>query len=206
MQFQPFNRLLGSPGADAANVENLNLGGNSPFLTGIGNGDTNVLNGHDLEDLLYGRGGNDTLNGYSGDDILDGGAGSDTYYASRSGGADTVVETVVDGDTDVLQFMAGVATNQIWFSHVGGSLEARILGTADKITLQNWAVGGTAVVEQFKTTDGNKTLSTTQSAFASLVQAMAGIVPGASDTSIAAVAMTQPQRDSINTLLASNWQ
>ena len=52
--------------------------------------------------------------------------------------------------------------------------------------MQNWAIGGAAVVEQFKTTDGNKTLSTTQMAFTNLVQAMAGIATGTA-TSIADV-------------------
>ena len=82
-----------------------------------------------------------------------------------------------------------------------------ILGTTDKITMQNWAIGGAAVVEQFKTTDGNKTLSTTQMAFTNLVQAMAGIATGTA-TSIADVAMTQNQRDALNLALngVPSWQ
>ena len=74
--------------------------------------------------------------------------------------------------------------------------------------MQNWAVGGTAVVEQFKTSDGNKTLSTTQTAFASLVQAMSAITPGAGATTLDQVNMTQLQRDTLNLALNAlpSWQ
>ena len=63
-------------------------------------------------------------------------------------------------------------------------------------------------VEQFKTTDGNKTLSTTQNAFANLVQAMAGITPGSGATSLAEVTMLQNQRDALNLALNAvpSWQ
>ena len=167
-----------------------------------------AFTGNSGNDTLSGNAANNTFDGGLGNDSMIGGAGNDTYYVGRGGGADTVVEAVADGDTDVLQFLAGVATNQIWFSHVGGSLEASILGTADKITLQNWASGGTAVVEQFKTTDGNKTLTTTQAAFANLVQAMAGITPDVGATSLDQVTMTPIQRGALTLALDAvpGWQ
>ena len=59
---------------------------------------------------------------------------------------------------------------------------------------QNWYSGNPYHVEQFRT------LSTTQQAFANLVQAMSGVASTGSATSIADVGMTQPQRDAINAI------
>jgi hypothetical protein len=42
------------------------------------------------------------------------------------------------GNADVMQFLSGVATDQIWFRKVGNDLELSIIGSNDKATVQNW--------------------------------------------------------------------
>jgi len=75
----------------------------------------------------------------AGANTLSGLAGNDTYYAARGMGPDTVVENdSTSGNTDVAQFLAGVATDQVWFRQVSNDLEASIVGTADKFFFQNW--------------------------------------------------------------------
>jgi hypothetical protein len=39
------------------------------------------------------------------------------------------------GSADLLQFGVDVATNQLWFRHVGNNLEVSIIGTTDKVTI-----------------------------------------------------------------------
>ncbi len=137
---------------------------------------------------------------------LAGGTGNDTYYAARGMGADTVVENdATAGNADVAQFLSGVAVDQLWFSQIGNDLETRILGTGDKLLFQNWYSNNSHHVEQFRTTDGNKTASTTDTYFASLVQAMTTVGGTGTATSIAAVGMSTEQRNSIDTYLTV-WQ
>ncbi len=173
------------------NVEELILGGPGAYY-GTGNA---------LDNQIVGNALSNTLDGGAGADNLIGGAGSDTYYAGRGGGADTVVETVADGDTDVLQFLAGVATNQIWFRQVASDLEASIIGTSDKVKLQGWYGGGGHAVEQFKTSDGGKTLLESQ--VQGLVSAMAALsaTPPATST-----LPTDASYDSLRLMIATNWQ
>ena len=39
------------------------------------------------------------------------------------------------GNTDALQFLSGVLTNQLWLRRVDNDLEVSITGSADKVTL-----------------------------------------------------------------------
>ena len=76
------------------------------------------------------------------------------------------------GNIDIARFDAGIATDQLWFQHVGSNLEVSIIGTADKFILNNWYLGNQYHVEQFKTSDG-KTLLDSQ--VNNLVDAMAAL-------------------------------
>jgi len=80
------------------------------------------------------------------------------------------------GNTDVVSFLAGVTSEQIWFRHVGNDLEVSIIGTTDTALIQNWYVGSQYHVEQFKTSDGKKLLD---SKVQELVDAMASFTPPA---------------------------
>lgn len=78
------------------------------------------------------------------------------------------------GNTDVVQFLSGVAKERIWLRHVGNDLEVSIIGTGDKALVQNWYLGNQYRVEQFKTADGKVLLD---SKVQHLVDAMASFAP-----------------------------
>ena len=48
----------------------------------------------------------------------------ETYYA-----ADNI---------DLAVFGADVGYNQLWFQHVDNNLEVSIIGTSDRLTIENW--------------------------------------------------------------------
>jgi len=97
------------------------------------------------------------------------------------------------------RFDSGIATDQLWFSHVSNNLEVSVIGTSDKFSLTNWYLGSQYHVEQFKTSDG-KTLLDSQ--VQNLVSAMAAFAPpAAGQTTLAAnyAAALAP-------VMAANWQ
>jgi len=176
--------LMGGDGADELQGEE----GNDALQGGSGN------------DTLFGHAGNDTLDGQTGADWLLGGAGSDTYVFGRGYGTDRVAETDSNaGDTDVAQFLAGVSRNQLWFQQKGSDLVVSIIGTSDKLTVQDWYLGATSHVEQFRTADGSTLL---ESNVQNLVNAMAAFAPPPPGQE------TLPANYStaLNPVIAANWQ
>ncbi len=183
-----------------ANVENLTLTGTGA-ANGTGNTSANVLIGNSGINSLSGGAGNDTLDGGAGADTLTGAAGNDTYKLGRGYGVDTVVDTdATVGNTDVAQFLAGVANDQLWFRHVGTNLEVSIIGTSDKMTISNWYGGAANHVEQFKTTDGAKTLLDTK--VENLVSAMAAFAPPAAGQTT----LPTNYQTALAPVIAANWQ
>jgi Ca2+-binding RTX toxin-like protein len=156
----------------AANVENLTLTGTAA-VNGTGNASDNVLFGNSAANILTGDAGADTLRGLGGADSLFGGTGNDIYWLARGYGIDSITENdATVGNTDLARFETGIATDQLWFQHVGSNLEVSIIGTADKFVMNNWYLGNQYHVEQFKTSDG-KTLLDSQ--VSNLVDAMAAL-------------------------------
>lgn len=140
-----------------------------------------------------------TLSGNAGNNTLAGGAGSDTYSAYRGMAQDRIVENdATAGNTDVLSFAAGVANNQLWFSHAGNDLAISIVGTADKMTVQNWYLGNQYHVEQIKLSDGKVLLD---AQVESLVQAMASFTQPAMGQS----ALSASQQTALAPVLAAGW-
>jgi Ca2+-binding RTX toxin-like protein len=182
-----------------ANVENLTLTGTAA-VNGMGNVLDNVLRGNSAVNNLSGGEGTDTLDGLGGADTLTGGVGNDTYVLGRGYGADTVVENdATAGNTDVAQFLAGIAADQLWFRHLGSDLEVSIIGTGDRVTVSNWYGGSQYHVEQFKTADG-KTLLDSQ--VENLVSAMASLSPP-----LAGQTTLNPNYQAeLNPVIAANWQ
>jgi Ca2+-binding RTX toxin-like protein len=168
----------------AAEVENLTLTGTAS-ISGTGNALDNVITGTSGNNTLTGDAGNDTLDGKAGTDVLVGGSGNDTYVFGAGYGRDTIRENdSTAGNSDAARFLAGIAADQIWLRHVGNHLEAGIIGTTDKLTLENWYLGSGYHVEQFQTADGKLLLD---SRVENLVQAMAAFAPpAAGQTSLAA--------------------
>jgi len=182
----------------AAEVENLLLTGGN--INGTGNTLDNVITGSTSNNTLTGNAGNDTLDGKTGTDILVGGTGNDTYLFGAGYGSDTIRENDATADNnDAAQFLAGIAADQIWLRHVGNKLEASIIGTTDKLTLENWYLGSAYHVELFKTADGKLLLD---SQVENLVQAMAAFAP----PSAGQTTLPPTYQDSLAPVIAANWQ
>ena len=149
--------------------------------------------------LRFGLDGNDLLDGGTGADTLSGGAGSDTYIFGRGYGIDTVIENDATlGNTDTAQFLSDISIDQIWFQHAGNNLEIDIIGTDDKLVVQDWYSGSAYHIEQFKTSDGSTLLD---SQVENLINAMAAFAPpAAGETTLPPDYQTQ-----LAPVLAANW-
>ncbi len=196
--------MTGGPGDDslmgtvAADVIVGNAGNDSLY----GRGGDDVLEGGAGHDLLLGEAGNDTLKGGAGADWIEGGAGNDTYLFGRGDGADGVADVdATEGNVDTLQFLSGIASDQLWFEQVSGTsaLRVSVIGTDDSVTIHGWYDGAANHVEQFRTFDG-KTL--TDAGVANLVQAMASFSPPAAGQTT----LPQDYADSLQPRIAANWQ
>jgi len=147
----------------SANVENLTLTGTSS-INGIGNALANVLTGNAGSNILYGAGGNDTLTG---------GGGYDTYQFDTGMGQSVVNNLASDGNAAAsgeIDFLSGVAYDQLWFEQKGNDLQVDLVGTTNHITISGWYGGNArAQVQSFDTADGLKL----DSQLAQLVTAMA---------------------------------
>ncbi|NMM25736.1 MAG: hypothetical protein HHJ12_00295 [Glaciimonas sp.] len=153
-----------------------------------------------MDNILSGNSADNILDGGAGSDTLIGGLGNDTYLLGRGYGADTVQENdATGGNSDVLQFLGGIATDQIWLRKVANSLEVSIIGTTDTATLTDWYLGDQYHVEQFKTSDG-KTLLDSQ--VQNLVDAMAGFAPPAAGQTT----LTANYAAALNPVIVANWQ
>ncbi|WP_167240169.1 putative Ig domain-containing protein [Massilia genomosp. 1] len=183
----------------AANVESLVLTGTAA-INGTGNALNNVLTGNGGVNTLTGAAGNDTLDGAGGADILAGGTGADTYRFGRAYGTDTIQENDATANTpDVLQFLAGVSSDQIWLRKVANNLELSVIGTDDKMTVSNWYLGNQYHVERLTTSDGKALLD---SQVQNLVNAMAAFAPPAAGQTT----LPANYANSLNPAIAANWR
>jgi Ca2+-binding RTX toxin-like protein len=163
-----------------------------------GNGD-DTLEGGPGNDTLYGEAGNDTLAGGAGNDRLEGGSGNDTYLFGRGDGQDVIVDYDTSGDnSDLLSFAEGIAADQIWFMKSGNHLEVSIVGSGDKLTINNWYSNTAYRLEQFE--DGNgATLSGTD--VQTLVDAMANLP----QPPVGAVGLGAAEYETLNQIIGSVW-
>ncbi|THF63210.1 calcium-binding protein, partial [Pseudothauera rhizosphaerae] len=203
--------IRGTSGADvleggAGNDKLEGAAGHDTLYGGEGN-DTlygedgnDVLDGGVGNDRLYGSGGNDTLYGGAGNDFLEGGKGSDTYSFHRGDGQDTISDyDTTSGNTDRLVFADGIAADQLWFSRNGNHLQVGVIGSDDKVTINNWYSGAAYRVEQFHAGDGSILL---QNQVDALVSAMAAFSPpAAGETSLPG-----SYRETLDAVIAANWQ
>lgn len=199
-----------------ANVENLVLTG-SKSLRGTGNAldnaitgnaGSNVLDGAGGNDVLVGQAGGDTLIGGTGNDRLDGGggadvlaggSGNDAYVMGRGHGADLVQEAdATAGNKDVVEFLDGIATDQLWFRRSGSNLVVSVIGTGDQLTVQGWYAGSQYRVEEFRTADGSTLLD---SQVQGLVNAMAAFAPPAAGQTTLPTAYA----NSLAGVIAASW-
>lgn len=195
------DRLLGDDGNDMIHGGRGNdyvEGGNGNDILDGGNG-TDLLRGAAGNDILYGGFGDDTLDGGAGSDTLAGGEGNDTYLFGRGYGNDTIRECdLFNGDTDTVQFTAGVSADQLWFRRAGLDLEVSVIGTADRLDIEGWFVGSPFHVDRFRTADGTVLLDSRVNA---LVSAMASFaVPPAGQTTLPDNYQTK-----LAPVIAANW-
>jgi len=173
-----------------ANVESLVLLGGSGNINGTGNS---------INNTIVGNSGSNVLIGGAGNDLILGGAGNDIYYWGLGDGQDTIIDSdAAVGNTDILNVYAGVARDQLWFKHVGNNLEVSIIGTADKVTINNWYSGSNNYVEQIKTATGDVLSS---SNVENLVAAMAVFsLRPAGDTTL-----TPAEHTALDSVIAASW-
>lgn len=128
-----------------------------------------------------------------------------TYLLGRGSGTDTVIENdATAGNTDIALFLGGIEVEQLWFREVGKGkntgLEVSVIGTDDKLIIDKWFVGSQYRVEQFTTTDGNRTLMESQ--VQNLVDAMAAFSPPAAGQT----SLPENYQTALASVIAANWQ
>jgi Ca2+-binding RTX toxin-like protein len=166
-------------------------------LTLTGTTKADALTGKDGNDTLSGLAGNDTLAGGKGSDSLIGGKGNDTYLFNRGDGQDVIVDTDSTLFNSDLLKLGGATSKQLWLTKSGSNLDIKILGTSDKVTVQNWFAGSANQVEKITASDG-KSLSASK--VNALVNAMASFTPPADAASLPA---NTPA--AVTKLVASSW-
>jgi hypothetical protein len=131
-------------------------------------------------EALNGDEGNDRLCGGAGNDSLNGGKGHDTCVFEAGDGADTILEPGIYGDNDDLVFGSGIDWKELWLQQQGNSLVVSVLGTTDKVAIQDWFINPGRVVETMRSGDG-KVLHSSE--ITTLVAAMAAFQPGTTSSS-----------------------
>jgi Ca2+-binding RTX toxin-like protein len=109
------------------------------------------IEGRGGNDYLYGDAGADTLDGGTGNDWLDGGAGNDIYLFDFGYGQDTIYET---SGTDTVRFAAGITAADVFVWRDDINYYFDLLGTNDRLTVDNWYSGSTYRIENVEFADG----------------------------------------------------
>jgi trimeric autotransporter adhesin len=184
--------ILGDAGNDVIN----GLGGHDTLSGGAG---ADAIDGGAGNDQLSGDAGNDTLQGGLGNDTLIGQKGNDTYLFGRGQGQDTIVDkdsTWFNSDTLKI---ANAESDQLWFTRSGNNLNIAIIGTTDKVTIQDWYTSSANRVEKITALGDNKTLNLSR--LNGLVSAMAGFTSQA----MAGTELPAGTSNSLSKLITSSW-
>jgi VCBS repeat-containing protein len=88
------------------------------------------------DDTLTGEGGNDTLAGGAGNDTLIGGGGNDTYVYNPGDGVDTIIDTALPGEGNILSFGEGISADSVSLGL--GSLLIKTGNPGDEIHIENF--------------------------------------------------------------------
>ena len=179
--------------------EDINATGNSQDNLLVGNRGDNVLTGGAGNDTLEGQGGNDVLDGGAGDDTLVGGAGNDTYLFGRGYGHDTVkTDALAASEAEYVRFLEAVGPDNLWFSRNGRHLDVSIIGTQDRLTVNDWFTDPSKQNLTFETFEGEALIA---SQVNRLVDAMAAFAPPSSGSSV-----SQPNyKEALEAVIATGW-
>ncbi|HEY3476162.1 MAG TPA: putative Ig domain-containing protein [Anaerolineales bacterium] len=155
--------FIGTSGADMLfgnHNDNLLQGLNGDdFLSGQDGSD--VLEGGQGNDRLFGDVGNDTLSGGEGSDTLSGGIGSDLYIFNLGDGIDTIEDSAVVGEGNVIQLGGGISQSGLTFTQDEAARTLTIhVGTegTDQLRLLNFdpnGINGSLVVQNLRFADGS---------------------------------------------------
>jgi Ca2+-binding RTX toxin-like protein len=184
--------LTGTAGADS-----LTGGDGNDTLTGLAGNDR--LTGGKGSDKLDGGAGADTLAGGLGNDMLIGGKGNDTYLFNRGEGHDAIVDNDSTWFNADLLKVGDAKSNQLWLTRSGYNLDISIIGTTDKVTVQDWFKGSANQVEKITAGGDNKSLSAAK--VNALVNAMASFTPSA----MAGSTLPANTPAAITKLIATSW-
>jgi Ca2+-binding RTX toxin-like protein len=180
-----------------ARNDTLTGGAGNDTLTGLAGNDT--LSGLAGNDSLNGGLGADTLSGGLGNDTLVGDKGNDTYLFGRGEGADTIVDKDSTWfNSDALK-ISDAKSNQLWFTRSGNSLNIAIIGTTDKVTIQDWYTSSANRVEKITALGDNKTLNLSK--LNGLVSAMAGFT----NQAMAGTDLPAGTSNTLSKLITSSW-
>lgn len=128
-------------------------------LTGTDGNDS--ITGTNVVDRITALAGDDTLAGGRGDDQLAGGAGSDTYIFNIGDGRDTIVDTMLLGSGNRIQFGAGISHSDLIFTQDESAHTLTLhVGTdgTDRLVLADFdprGANGSLVVSTLEFADGN---------------------------------------------------
>lgn len=116
--------------------------GNDTLYAASSTGDE--LYGEAGNDILYGSGGEDILTGGTGNDRLEGNSGNDTYIFAAGFGSDTVydIDSTI-GNSDTIQFLAGINPTDVVATRSSNDLILTITGTSDVLTIDQFFSGYT---------------------------------------------------------------
>lgn len=185
----------GNGGIDAilANSSHNTMDFSSTSLVGIA-----AIDGGTGNDTIYGSSGDDTLIGGVGSDALTGNAGSDTYQFARGDGADTITDSGVITDTDVLSFLGGVSSNDLWIVSEGSHLRIYLLGGTDNVRVLNWTTVVENQIEEIRT-DSLEVL------YANQVQQLVDVMTPIGIPVGGVITLDAQQQADVDAVRASSW-
>jgi Ca2+-binding RTX toxin-like protein len=183
--------------AGTTKADTLSGGAGNDTLTGLAGNDS--LSGGAGSDSLLGGLGKDTLAGGAGNDTLIGDKGNDTYLFARGDGTDTIVDNDSTWFNSDLLKISRAASTQLWFTRSGNNLDVAIIGTQDKVTIQDWFLGSNNRVEKFVADSDGKALNSSR--VNSLVNAMAGFTAQA----MASTDLAGDVPSNVTRLITSSW-
>jgi hypothetical protein len=157
-------------------------------LTGTGNADL-TLTGGARTTTITANSGNDTLVATNATSMLIGGAGQDTF---QLGAGQYEIQNANAQDQIVL---SNVSSDKLWFQAQGNNLVVSVLGTSEKIAVDNWYAGN----QVGTLTAGGQSIGGTD--IARLVQAMAAFAPPAAGQ----LTYTAAEQQALAPMLASSW-
>lgn len=152
--------------------------------------------------LLYGASGNDTLHPNAPNEILVGNGGYDTYQFNKGNGKMVIQNGVASNNAanGELDFGAGIATNQLWFSRSGNDLLIQEMGTTESVNVSGWYSNGYSDLKEIKIASG----SMIDAQLANLVHTMA-IFSGSHSSFNPITAISMPTDTSLQNTLAAAW-